>query len=174
MKIEHERALWTASVGQQNRLLKLDTPLGPDLLIPQRVIGRDRLGRGFNFTIDAIAMRDDVVLKKLIAKQVTLWLRQSDSTYLPVHGFVHTVKRLGSEGRFTFCQLSISAWSHFLKFRSDSCIWQEKRVDDILIDVFNHHPQARGNYRFDLTQVAVVRSYCTQYETDWNFGNYSA
>lgn len=44
-----------------------------------------------------------------------------------------------------------------------------KTADDILVDVFNGHPEACGNFRFDLTQHVSARSYCTQYETDWHF-----
>ncbi|WP_449405887.1 contractile injection system protein, VgrG/Pvc8 family [Massilia phosphatilytica] len=45
----------------------------------------------------------------------------------------------------------------------------EAKTDDILADVFLLHPQARGRFRFDLTGRVSSRSYCTQYETDWNF-----
>jgi type VI secretion system secreted protein VgrG len=56
-----------------------------------------------------------------------------------------------------------------LRFRKDARIWQDKRTEDILADVFNNHPQARGHYRFVLERTYVPRSYCTQYETDWHF-----
>lgn len=68
-----------------------------------------------------------------------------------------------------FCQLTIAPWLHFLKFRRDSRIWQDKTADDILSDVFNQHLQAQGNFRFEIREPASLRSYCTQYETDWHF-----
>ncbi|MCA8346999.1 hypothetical protein [Burkholderia cepacia] len=37
---------------QNERLVKLDTPLGPDVLLPQRVAGWSRIGRHFEFTLD--------------------------------------------------------------------------------------------------------------------------
>jgi type VI secretion system secreted protein VgrG len=88
---------------------------------------------------------------------------------LPINGYVHTAKRLGSDGELTFCQIAFSPWLHFLKFRKDARIWQDKKVDDILAEVFSVHPQARGNFRFDLSESSLRRSYCTQYETDWHF-----
>lgn len=33
---------------QQGRLLRLDTPLGDNVLLPQRMVGRSRLGRILN------------------------------------------------------------------------------------------------------------------------------
>lgn len=156
-------------IGQQNRLIKLDTPLGEDILLPQRVFGHERLGRSYEYTVDCLAVRDDIELKRMIAQPVTLWTQQADRSYSPVHGYVHTIKRLGSDGQLTFCQMSFAPWLHFLKFRRDARIWQEKTADDILVDVFNGHPEACGNFRFDLTQHTSARSYCTQYETDWHF-----
>lgn len=158
-----------ASIGQHHRLLKLTTPLGTDTLLPQRVIANERLGRSYEYTIDCLLARDDTELKNLIAQPVTLWVQQADMSYLPVHGYVHTVRRLGSDGAFAFCQLSFAPWINFLKFRKDARIWQDKAADEILSDTFNGHPQAQGNFRFEIREPAVVRSYCTQYETDWHF-----
>jgi type VI secretion system secreted protein VgrG len=158
-----------ALIGQQDRLLKLDTPLGDNVLLPQRVVGHDRLGRSYEYTVDVVSVRSDIDLKKLIAQRVTLWVKQADRTYLPISGYVYSAKRLGSDGDLTFCQLSFAPWLHFLKFRTDARIWQDKKTDDILADVFSVHPQARGKFRFDLTGPVSSRSYCTQYETDWHF-----
>jgi type VI secretion system secreted protein VgrG len=159
----------TALIGQHNRLVKLDTPLGPDVLLPRRVIAHEELGSGYTYTVDCLAVRHDIALKQLIAQPVTLWVRQADTNYLPVHGYVHMMKRLGSDGHFTFCQMMFAPWLHFLKFRQDARIWQDKTADDILRDVFNGHLQAQGNFRFDIRDPALPRSYCTQYETDWHF-----
>lgn len=40
-------------VFQQGRLLKLDTPLGPDVLIPLRAQGWAKIGRDYHWTVDA-------------------------------------------------------------------------------------------------------------------------
>ncbi|USX13979.1 type VI secretion system tip protein VgrG [Oxalobacteraceae bacterium OTU3CAMAD1] len=154
---------------QHDRLVKLTTPLGDDILLLQRVLAHERLSRGYEYTIDCLSANHDIELKKLIAQPVTLWVRQTDRAYLPVHGYVHMAKRLGSDGAFTFYQMSFAPWLHFLKFRKDARIWQDKTADDILRDVFNVHPQAQGNFRFDVREPALPRSYCTQYETDWHF-----
>lgn len=161
--------LGQAFISQQDRILKLTTPLGADILLPQRVVAHERLGGIYEYTIDLVSVRGDIDLKNLIARPVTLWVKQFDRSYLPVNGYVHTVKRLGSDGQLTFCQLSFAPWLHFLKFRKDARIWQDKRADEILAEVFSEHPQARGNFRFDLIESASSRSYCTQYETDWHF-----
>lgn len=160
-------------LSQENRLIKLDTSLGPDVLLPQRVIAHEKLGRTYQYTVDCLSLEHDIELKQLIAQPVTLWVRQTDRGYLPVHGYVHTIKKLGSDGQFIVCQLSFSPWLDFLKFRQDARIWQDKHAEDILTDVFNAHPQARGKFRFKFNgaRPSVSRSYCVQYETDWNFAH---
>jgi type VI secretion system secreted protein VgrG len=162
-------ALDRALIGQHNRLLKLTTILGDDVLLPQRVIAHERLGRSYEYTIDLVCVRDNIELKKLIAKPVTLWLQQADRSYLPINGYAYMVKRLGSDGQLTYCQMTIAPWLDFLKFRRDARIWQDKPADNILTDVFAMHSQAQGHFRFDLSRPVTPRSYCTQYETDWHF-----
>ncbi|MET3115818.1 type VI secretion system secreted protein VgrG [Undibacterium sp. GrIS 1.8] len=169
MSLAEDLASLGHGISQYNRLLKLTTPLGSDVLLPQRLVAHERLGRGYDYTIDLLSTKDDINLKELIAKPVTLWVMQTDQRYLPVHGYIHTIKRLGSDGQFTACQLSFGPWLRFLKFRQDARLWQDKTVEDILTEVFNGHSQAAGNFRFDLTEPVPPRSYCTQYETDWNF-----
>ncbi|MEO6917547.1 MAG: type VI secretion system Vgr family protein [Collimonas sp.] len=159
-----------AGVSQQNRLLKLDTPLGADVLLPHRVVAHDRLGRGYTYTLDVLSLQSDIELKELIAKPVTLWIQQVDKrSYLPVHGYAHQAGMLGHDGQFTVYQLAFSSWLHFLQYRQDARTWQDKTTEDILSDVFDQHAEARGNYRFDLRRPGPSRSYCTQYEDSWNF-----
>ncbi|WP_320534333.1 type VI secretion system Vgr family protein [Robbsia andropogonis] len=158
---------------QNNRPLKLDTPAGKDVLMPLRAVGHSRIGRGYSFTVDMVSTSRKLELKQLIAQPVTLWIRQNDKTYKPHHGYVHTVRRLGMDGGLVHTQLEFASWLHFLRFRKDARIWQGKTVIDILTDVFNAHPQARGRFKFklfgELRDPLPQRSFCMQYEDDWNF-----
>jgi type VI secretion system secreted protein VgrG len=156
-------------VSQEKRLLKLDTPLGPDVLLPQRVYGIDHVSAGHVFTVDLLSLDHEIELKQLIAQPVTLWILQTDAAYLPVHGYVHTAKRLGSDGQLSAYQLSFSSCLHFLKFRKDARIWQDKNAEEIISEVLGGHSQCAGQFRFELSEPARPRSYCTQYETDWQF-----
>ncbi len=127
------------------------------------------MGRDYSFTLDVVSIDDRIELKRLIAQPVTLWLQQTDQSYLPHHGYVHTARRLGADGGLTSYQLEFASWLHFLKFRKDARIWQDKTADAILTDVFNAHPQAQGAFRFAIQNALPSRSFCMQYEDDWSF-----
>ena len=158
-----------SGILQSARLVKLDTPLARDTLLVQRVIGSSQVGRNYAFTVDVVSLDDAIELKTLIAQPVTLWLQQSNGSYRPVHGYVHTARRLGADGELTHYQLTFSSWLHFLKFRKDARIWQDATSEDIIGEVFSEHPQAHGAFRFALDAEPRQRSFCVQYEDDWNF-----
>ncbi|QTD89407.1 type VI secretion system Vgr family protein [Burkholderia anthina] len=155
---------------QQDRLLKTDIPSLPNnALVPRRAVTRSGLGRDFSVALDLVSTASDVELKTLIAQPMTLWIQQADKSYRPINGYIHTARRLGADGSLSSYQLSFASWMHFLRFRSDMRYWQDASVDAILSDVFDMHPQARGQYQFALSKPLPSRSYCRQSETDWNF-----
>ena len=67
---------WNRGLGEHNRLLKLDTLLGQDVLLPQRLVAEDRLGRGYEYTVDALSLDRNIALKQLIAQLLILQFRQ--------------------------------------------------------------------------------------------------
>ncbi|MEK6354971.1 MAG: type VI secretion system Vgr family protein [Burkholderia cenocepacia] len=156
--------------AQYNRLVKLDTPLGVDWLLPLYVKGTARLGRDYEFVIDAVSPRgSQIELSALLAKPVTLWIQQTDGSYMPIHGYVHRFSRLGADGPLTFYKLVFSSWLYFLRLRRDMRDWQEQNGEQILTDVFNEHPQARGAFRYELHKPLPSYSNRVQWEYDLNF-----
>ena len=156
--------------AQYNRLVKLDTPLGVDWLLPLYVKGTARLGRDYEFVIDAVSPRgSQIELSALLAKPVTLWIQQTDGAYMPIHGYVHRFSRLGADGPLTFYKLAFSSWLYFLRLRRDMRDWQEQNGEQILTDVFNEHAQARGAFRYDLHKPLPSYSNRVQWEYDLNF-----
>jgi type VI secretion system secreted protein VgrG len=155
---------------QFRRLVKLGTPLGPDWLLPLYVKGHARLGRDYEFIVDVVSSRgNQIELKALLGQPVTLWLQQTNGSYLPFHGYVHRFTRLGSDGPLSFYQLRFSSWMYFLRLRRDMRDWQEQSGQRILADVFNQHPQAQGAFRFELNRPMPSYSTRVQWEYDWNF-----
>lgn len=71
-------------IAQHHRLLRLDSPLGKDILLRQRVGPRDRLSQSYGHTGDLLATHTGIALEQLISWPVTLWVRQTTGDYLPV------------------------------------------------------------------------------------------
>ncbi|WP_434665232.1 type VI secretion system Vgr family protein [Paraburkholderia sp. A3BS-1L] len=156
--------------SQYNRLIKLDSPLGTNWLLPLHVKGTARLGRDYEYVIDAVSSRGDQIdLNALIGKPITLRIQQMDGSYMPIHGYVHRFSRLGADGPLTFYQLRFSSWLYFLRLRRDMRDWQEQNGEQILTDVYNEHPQAHGAFRFDLYKPLPSYSNRVQWEFDLNF-----
>lgn len=58
---------------QRGRLIRLDTPLGEDWLLPLYANGASRLGRDYEFVVEAASVKGrDIDLQALIAQPVTL------------------------------------------------------------------------------------------------------
>nr|WKF59830.1 Actin cross-linking toxin VgrG1 [Paraburkholderia busanensis] len=164
-----EKALRAGHI-QFHRLIKLDTPLGDDWLLPLYVKGTARLGRNYEVLVDAVSPYGArIQLASLLKQPVTLWIQQNDETYLPMHGYVQAFRRFGSDGALTYYQLRFSSWLSFLKLGSDRRDWLEVRGEQILSDVFGKYAQARGQYRFELRAPLRAYSQRMQWESDWHF-----
>ncbi|WP_179403348.1 type VI secretion system Vgr family protein [Burkholderia guangdongensis] len=170
MAVEVLKKVLRGGYAQFERVVKLDTPLGADWLVPLYVKINARLGRNFEVTVDASSVvGDKIKLNALMLQPVTLWIRQTDGGYLPIHGYVQRVRRLGSDGSLSYFQLHFSSWLGFLKLSSDRRDWQEASGWQILTDVFDKHPQANGHYGYELRTAIRSYSHRVQWESDWNF-----
>ena len=80
---EHLVRTLKSAYAQYGRVVKLDTPAGVDRLVPLWVKGTARLGRDYEFVLEAAALRDDdeIDARKLLGDAVTLWIQQTDGAY---------------------------------------------------------------------------------------------
>jgi uncharacterized protein involved in type VI secretion and phage assembly len=169
---EHLGRTLKSAYAQYGRVIKLDTPAGVDRLVPLWVKGTARLGRDYEFVIEAAALRDDdeVDARKLLGNAITLWIQQTGGAYLPVHGYVHGFFELGRDGSCIYYQLRFSSWLYFLRLRRDQRDWQEASGEQILCDVFGeHHRTTTDAFRFALSRPMPQYSYRMQSEFDLHF-----
>ncbi|KAB0638318.1 type VI secretion system Vgr family protein [Burkholderia stagnalis] len=159
---------------QHERLLMFRSPLGPQTLIPVRAKGWSRVGRGYRWVVDVVSLRDDIDNLELEHQPVTLFIQQtstpfSDSTYRPIHGFVHKFHTLGQDGNLTVYQVEFESALFFLGKASKNDQWFNKSARDILTELLDAYPQLTGRVRFVLADEPRVRPYTRQSETDLNF-----
>jgi type VI secretion system secreted protein VgrG len=172
--------------SQNQRLLRLHTPLGPNVLLAERVQGTETIGprspgsavsAGFKFELLALSTNAHLQLKDLIGQPVRLDLltQQSRTELRPFHGHVTAFALLGSDGGLARYKLTIEPWLSFLGHRQDAWVFQDKTVMQIIDEVFSDY-QAQGKlapaWRWELADASVYprRSLCMQYhESDLAF-----
>lgn len=188
-RIGAELRAMLAGYCQDRRLLRLHTPLGPDVLLAQRFDGIERLSglpaalakagpaAGFRYAI--IALSTDAFLDpdNLLGQPVLLELLGADSHERPraFHGHVTGFEQLGANGGFARWRLTVEPWLAFLAQRRDSYVFQDRSVIEIIDEVFGDYVGAgllAPAWCWQLADASIYprRSRCTQYrETDLAF-----
>lgn len=172
--------------NQNQRLLRLHTPLGPNVLLAERLLGTETIGprapgvepsAGFKFEVLALSTNAHLRLKDLIGQpvRVDLLTGQSLTALRPFHGHVTAFALLGSDGGLARYKLTVEPWLSVLAHRQDAWVFQDKTVMEILDEVFADY-QAQGKlapaWRWELADASVYarRSLCIQYhESDLAF-----
>jgi type VI secretion system secreted protein VgrG len=181
-----QAVLATLGPSQNQRLLRLHTPLGPNVLLAERMRGIETIGprapgheapAGFRFEVLALSTNAHLQLKDLIGQPVRLDLltQQSATVLRPFHGHVTAFALLGSDGGLARYRLIIEPWLSFLGHRQDAWVFQGQTVMQIIDEVFADY-QAQGKlmpaWRWELADPSVYpeRSLCMQYhESDLAF-----
>ena len=160
-------------VTQQDRVLRISTPLPDDFLLLEAVAGREAVSRLFDFRLhllhEEIAGEDKtptfVDPRKLLGQPVQITITLPDNTHRDICGIVNRFAQLHRTLRFTHYEAEIVPRVWLLTQRRQSRIFQQQSVFDILKTVF-----AGFHVSFELTANYFRRDYCVQYgESDFDF-----
>ncbi len=158
------------TLGQETRLLQLETALASGTLVVERCSVREAVHAHEPLwaDIDCVSTSAGLALKALTGEAATLKLQLADGSWRHWHGHVVQTAQLGADGGLARYRLTLAAWTHWLLQRRDTRIFQDLNAQDIVSQVCAAYPQAR--FRFDVTQGGPMRAVTTQYrETDWAF-----
>jgi len=158
------------TLGQDTRLLQLETPLESGTLVVERcrITEAVHANEPLWAEIDCVSTSAQLALKALTGEVVKLKLQQADGSWRTWHGHVVQSAQLGADGGLARYRLTLAAWTHWLQQRRDTRIFQDLSAQDIVSQVCSAYPQAR--FRFDVSAPSPVRAHTTQYrETDWAF-----
>ena len=167
-----------ASPGQHDRLLRLHTSLGRDVLVAETLRARESFdGGGFRLELTALSTDAHLPLDGLLGQPLLLELLTADSRtdLRPFHGHVTACELLGSNGGLARYRLVVEPWLAFLGQRVDSYVFQDMTVVEIVEDLFADYGEAGSlvpAWRWDLADRSAYprRSLTTQYEeTDLAF-----
>ncbi|WP_159099021.1 type VI secretion system Vgr family protein [Aquabacterium olei] len=150
--------------SQHTRLLRLHTPLGPDVLLAERVQIHEGMGPGaallpdtLDHSVDlhpaqpveppptgqrtellALSTRADLAPEDLLGHPILLELLTAGpgGALRPFHGHVTAFELLGADGGHARYRLRIEPWLAFLGHRTDAWVFQDMSVLDITEAVF--------------------------------------
>ena len=153
----------------ENRAISLATPLGPDVLLPWRATGVERLARPFELDLHLLSEKGDINPDELLGKPITLGIKsieQDGARYF--NGMVTRFSQLGYVRRYHEYRLEVRPWFWLLTQTADCRIFQEKSVPDIFEEVVKQY--GFPDYRLKLNGSYEPREYCVQYrESDFDF-----
>ncbi|WP_394540505.1 type VI secretion system spike protein VgrG1a [Pseudomonas aeruginosa] len=153
---------------QLTRLVQVDCPLGPDVLLLQRMEGREELGRLFAYELHLVSENPNLPLEQLLGKPMSLSLELPGGSRRFFHGIVARCSQVAGHGQFAGYQATLRPWPWLLTRTSDCRIFQNQSVPEIIKQVFR-------DLGFSDFEDALSRSYreweyCVQYrETSFDF-----
>jgi type VI secretion system secreted protein VgrG len=159
---------------QQEKLISIATPLGPDVLLLTAISGVEAISETFSFELSMLSENHAVPFDRMIGKSATVTIRLGDAGKRYINGIISSFSqgRGGGEGgsdpRFSCYRATLVPWLWVLTKRSDCRIFQNRSVAEIVEEVFKGH--GFGNFRFELISSYTPREFCVQYhETDYDF-----
>jgi type VI secretion system secreted protein VgrG len=154
--------------SQENRVIKINTPLGKDVLLLQGFSGQEAISSLFHFHLDLIAEnRQNVVFDKLLGQKISIELLLPNDKTRYFHGLVSSFSQGGRGERFTRYRAEMVPQFWLLTRLVRSRIFQHVSVPDILKKVLQGLDVA-----FELQGTYEPRDYCVQYrESDFQFAS---
>jgi type VI secretion system secreted protein VgrG len=157
--------------SQENRLIKIDTPLGDDVLLLQDIAGHEAVSRLFRYSLTLLAFENDSIsFKDIVGKKVSITIQLPDGEPRYISGYISRFSQGGTDDRlFTHYQAEVVPWLWFLTRQADCKIFQNATPPEIISNVL-HAFSGLQDFRLNLNGTYPKLEYCVQYrETAFNF-----
>ena len=157
--------------SQDNRLLAIDSPLGPHQLLLTELDGHDAISRPFSFRIEFATRQPDEMVRSLLGKPVTLWFGATGGVgRRPANGLIRRLAGpLAAPAGLRRWRADVVPQLWFLTRTADCRIFQEMSIPDIIKAVFARFNLTDYEFR-GLLGTYPKLDYCVQYrETAFDF-----
>ncbi len=156
------------AITQQSRMAKVNSPLGDNVLVMERLAGSESLGRLFQYELSLASENSSLKLNTLLGKPMGLAVQLADGSDRYFHGIVARCSQTAHRGQFASYQVTLKPWLWLLSRTSDCRIFQSKTVPDIVKQVFRD--LGFSDFEDALTRSYREWDYCVQYrETSFDF-----
>ena len=154
--------------SQQDRRLKLTTPLGEDVLLITGFTGDEELSRSFSYDLELASTDGNIAFNDIIGQNVTVKVEAEMVGTRFFNGFVSEFIQIEDDEQLARYRAKVVPWLWFLTRTSDCRIFQEKTI---------RRSSRRSSIRAISTSMSCASpatiqplEYCVQYrETDFNF-----
>jgi type VI secretion system secreted protein VgrG len=153
---------------QGTRSITVNTTLGADVLLLASMSVKESLSTPFDYGLKLYSERLDIDANQLLGTPATVALAQPAGDYRYFNGLINRFAQIGFEGNFAVYRANLAPWLWFLSRSSDCRIFQDKKVPDIVKQIFRDH--GFTDFEERLSGTYAPRTYCVQYrETDLAF-----
>jgi len=156
------------ALTQENRLIAIDTPLGPDVLLLRGFTGHEAISRLFSFELDLLSVDPEIKFEDIIGQKMTIRVRLGKEKERYFHGIISRFMQTGSDVGLANYRATMVPALWFLTRTADCRIFQNKKVPDIIQEILKENGVT--DIKTVLKATYEPRDYCVQYrETDFNF-----
>ena len=146
---------------QTNRRIAISTPLGEDVLLLRGFTGTEAISQLFQFDLDLLSENGSIKFQDIVGQNVSLRILDAKGAERPWNGFISRFSQGAQDRRFTSYRAQMVPWLWFLTRTADCRIFQNKKVPDIIQQIFTD----LKFHDFDLRLYGdfTPRDYCVQY-----------
>ncbi|UCJ17768.1 type VI secretion system tip protein VgrG [Pseudomonas sp. MM211] len=156
------------AITQQSRMAKVNSPLGENALVMERLSGTESLGRLFQYELSLASENSSLKLNNLLGKPMGIAVQLADGSDRYFHGIVARCSQTAHRGQFASYQVTLKPWLWLLSRTSDCRIFQSKTVPEIIKQVLRD--LGFSDFEDALTRSYREWDYCVQYrETSFDF-----
>ncbi len=153
---------------QQQRKLRVTTPLGENELLLKSFSGSEGISTLFGYRLEMVAEnKTKVPFDAILGQKLTVHLQLPDESETHLNGLCVRFAQAERDATFTLYEAEIVPDVWKLTRKAQSRIFQRMTVKEILQKVFKGY-----TVDWQLNEKYEPRDYCVQYrETDFNFGS---
>ena len=163
-----------AKATQKGRILSIQTSMGEDFFLLNKVEGTEGISQLYSLDIEILHDSEKQIntphkpdINSVLGQAATISLTQRDGGARYFNGIFNFFKMTGRTDTYSFYNATLVPQVWELTRVSQSRIFQQKSVPDILKEVF-----AGYQFKMELQWEYKPRNYCVQYdETDFDFAS---
>ena len=158
-----------SAFAQTNRLLTFSSPLGANVLLPERLAGSEGISELFRYEIELLAETENKIApENIVGQKVWIGISSDDiGTRRYINGIVSNFVMGGGDKEFLTYRACIVPNVWLLTLRRNTRVFQNKTVIDVVKAVLGDYGISA---QVDTSVTYTPMEYCTQYrETDFDF-----